>query len=137
MEGLIVAKKMKAAEARKIGIDLLKKVGLEEKMNDSPSQLSGSQQQRIGIARALALNPSVILFDEPTSALDPEMVGEVLSIIKKIADEGKTMVIVTHEIHFAREVANRAVFMAGGAIIEQGPPEEILVHPKHERTKQF
>ena len=137
MEGLIVAKKMKAAKARKIGIDLLKKVGLEEKMNDYLGQLSGGQQQRVGIARALALNPSVILFDEPTSALDPEMVGEVLSIIKKIADEGKTMVIVTHEIHFAREVVNRAVFMAGGAIIEQGPPEEILVHPKHERTKQF
>jgi ABC-type polar amino acid transport system, ATPase component len=137
MEGLIVAKKMKAAKARKIGIDLLKKVGLEEKMNDYLGQLSGGQQQRVGIARALALNPSVILFDEPTSALDPEMVGEVLSIIKKIADEGKTMVIVTHEIHFAREVVNRAVFMADGAIIEQGPPEEILVHPKHERTKQF
>lgn len=137
MEGLIVAKKMKAAKARKIGIDLLKKVGLKEKMNDYLGQLSGGQQQRVGIARALALNPSVILFDEPTSALDPEMVGEVLSIIKKIADEGKTMVIVTHEIHFAREVVNRAVFMADGAIIEQGPPEEILVHPKHERTKQF
>jgi L-cystine transport system ATP-binding protein len=137
MESLIVAKKMKAAKARKIGIDLLKKVGLEEKMNDYLGQLSGGQQQRVGIARALALNPSVILFDEPTSALDPEMVGEVLSIIKKIADEGKTMVIVTHEIHFAREVVNRAVFMADGAIIEQGPPEEILVHPKHERTKQF
>lgn len=137
MESLIVAKKMKAAKARKIGIDLLKKVGLKEKMNDYLGQLSGGQQQRVGIARALALNPSVILFDEPTSALDPEMVGEVLSIIKKIADEGKTMVIVTHEIHFAREVANRAVFMADGAIIEQGPPEEILVHPKHERTKQF
>jgi len=137
MESLIVAKKMKAAKARKIGIDLLKKVGLKEKMNDYLGQLSGGQQQRVGIARALALNPSVILFDEPTSALDPEMVGEVLSIIKKIADEGKTMVIVTHEIHFAREVVNRAVFMADGAIIEQGPPEEILVHPKHERTKQF
>lgn len=137
MESLIVAKKMKAAKARKIGIDLLKKVGLKEKMNDYLGQLSGGQQQRVGIARALALNPSVILFDEPTSALDPEMVGEVLSIIKKIADEGKTMVIVTHEIHFAREVVNRAVFMADGAIIEQGPPEEILVHPKHERTKQI
>jgi len=137
MESLIVAKKMKAAKARKIGIDLLKKVGLKEKMNDYLGQLSGGQQQRVGIARALALNPSVILFHEPTSALDPEMVGEVLSIIKKIADEGKTMVIVTHEIHFAREVVNRAVFMADGAIIEQGPPEEILVHPKHERTKQF
>lgn len=137
MEGLIVAKKMKAAKARKIGVDLLKKVGLKEKMNDYLGQLSGGQQQRVGIARALALNPSVILFDEPTSAHDPEMVGEILSIIKKIADEGKTMVIVTHEIHFAREVVNRAVFMADGAIIEQGPPEEILVHPKHERTKQF
>jgi L-cystine transport system ATP-binding protein len=137
MEGLIVAQKMKSSEARKISIDLLQKVGLAEKINDYPTQLSGGQQQRVGIARALALNPSVILFDEPTSALDPEMVGEVLSIIKKIAGDGITMVIVTHEIDFAREVANRVVFMAEGVIVEQGSPEEVLIHPSHERTKQF
>jgi L-cystine transport system ATP-binding protein len=137
MEGLIVAKKMKAADARAISLDLLQKVGLAEKINDYPTQLSGGQQQRVGIARALALNPSVILFDEPTSALDPEMVGEVLAIIKKIAGDGITMVIVTHEIDFAREVANRVVFMADGVIVEQGSPEEVLIHPSHERTKQF
>ena len=137
MEGLIVAQKMKSSEARTISIDLLQKVGLAEKINDYPTQLSGGQQQRVGIARALALNPSVILFDEPTSALDPEMVGEVLSIIKKIAGDGITMVIVTHEIDFAREVANRVVFMAEGVIVEQGSPEEVLIHPSHERTKQF
>lgn len=137
MEGLVVAKKMAKKEAYDISASLLKKVGLEEKINEYPSQLSGGQQQRVGIARALALNPSVILFDEPTSALDPEMVGEVLSIIKQIANEGITMVIVTHEIDFAREVANRVVFMDGGHIIEQGSPEEVLIHPQHERTKRF
>ncbi|KMY53290.1 MULTISPECIES: amino acid ABC transporter ATP-binding protein [Bacillaceae] len=137
MEGLIVAQKMKAAEARALSVDLLQKVGLSEKINDYPAQLSGGQQQRVGIARALALNPSVILFDEPTSALDPEMVGEVLAIMKKIAREGMTMVVVTHEIDFAREVADRVVFMADGVIVEQGTPDEVLAHPKHERTKQF
>ena len=118
-------------------MDLLRKVGLEEKANDYPTQLSGGQQQRVGIARALALKPSVLLFDEPTSALDPEMVGEVLSIIKKIADEGITMIIVTHEIDFAREVATEVIFMADGVVVEQGTPKDVLVHPKHERTKQF
>ena len=137
MEGLVVAQKKSKSEAKDISFSLLEKVGLAEKVNDYPSRLSGGQQQRVGIARALALNPSVILFDEPTSALDPEMVGEVLAIIKQIAGEGITMVIVTHEIDFAREVANRVVFVDGGHIIEQGPPDEILVHPKHERTKQF
>lgn len=137
MEGLLVAKKMNISEARAISIDLLQKVGLGEKGNDYPPQLSGGQQQRVGIARALALNPSVILFDEPTSALDPEMVGEVLTIIKKIAGEGITMIIVTHEIDFARDVATKVVFMAEGGIIEQGSPKEVLIHPKHERTKQF
>ncbi|GIN90454.1 arginine ABC transporter ATP-binding protein [Siminovitchia terrae] len=137
MEGLIVAKKIPKKEAKEIGVSLLEKVGLGEKLNEFPSQLSGGQQQRVGIARALALNPSVILFDEPTSALDPEMVGEVLAIIKQIANEGITMVVVTHEIDFAREVANRVVFMDGGHIIEQGSPEEVLIHPKHERTKRF
>ncbi|RST60315.1 amino acid ABC transporter ATP-binding protein [Siminovitchia terrae] len=137
MEGLIVAKKIPKKEAKEIGVSLLEKVGLGEKLNEYPLQLSGGQQQRVGIARALALNPSVILFDEPTSALDPEMVGEVLAIIKQIANEGITMVVVTHEIDFAREVANRVVFMDGGHIIEQGSPEEVLIHPKHERTKRF
>ncbi|RWR10071.1 amino acid ABC transporter ATP-binding protein [Siminovitchia fortis] len=137
MEGLIVAKKMPKKEAREISASLLEKVGLAEKVDEFPSQLSGGQQQRVGIARALALNPSVILFDEPTSALDPEMVGEVLAIIKQIANEGITMVVVTHEIDFAREVANRVVFMDGGHIIEQGTPEEVLIHPKHERTQRF
>ncbi|KAB7704391.1 ATP-binding cassette domain-containing protein [Bacillus aerolatus] len=137
MEGLLVAKKMKAPEARNISMDLLQKVGLGEKINDYPTQLSGGQQQRVGIARALALNPSAILFDEPTSALDPEMVGEVLSIMKKIAGEGMTMVIVTHEIDFARDAADHVVFMADGVIVEQGPPKDVLSHPKHERTKQF
>lgn len=136
-EGLIVAQKMTKQKAQEIGLSLLHKVGLSEKKDEYPSRLSGGQQQRVGIARALALNPSVILFDEPTSALDPEMVGEVLSIIKKIASEGITMVVVTHEIEFAREVANRIVFMDGGRIVEEGVPEEILVRPKHDRTKQF
>lgn len=137
MEGLIVAQKRKKEEARSIGLELLRKVSLEAKVNDYHSQLSGGQQQRVGIARALALNPSVILFDEPTSALDPEIVEEVLAIIKEIAKEGITMVIVTHEINFAREVANQVVFMNDGVIVEQGTPEEVLIHPKHERTKQF
>ncbi len=137
MEGLIVSKKLKKSEAKEISMDLLKKVGLGEKFNAYPTQLSGGQQQRVGIARALALNPSVILFDEPTSALDPEMVGDVLAIIKEIAKEGITMVVVTHEIEFAREAASRIVFMDGGVIVEEGEPEELLVHPKEERTKQF
>lgn len=137
MEGLLVAKKVNVDEARLISMDLLRRVGLEEKANDYPVQLSGGQQQRVGIARALALKPSVLLFDEPTSALDPEMVGEVLSIIKKIADEGITMIIVTHEIDFAREVATEVIFMADGVVVEQGTPIDVLVQPKHERTKQF
>ncbi len=137
MEGLIISKNIKKDEAKAISADLLKKVGLGEKLNEYPTQLSGGQQQRVGIARALALNPSVILFDEPTSALDPEMVGEVLAIIKEIAQEGITMVIVTHEIDFAREVANRVIFMDGGVIVEQGSPKEVLIHPQQERTRQF
>ncbi|MGG3889515.1 amino acid ABC transporter ATP-binding protein [Metabacillus fastidiosus] len=137
MEGLLITKRVKLAEARKISLELLYKVGLEEKINEYPAQLSGGQQQRVGIARALALNPAVILFDEPTSALDPEIVGEVLTIMKKVASEGITMVIVTHEIDFAREVANRVVFMDDGLVIEEGSPKEVLTHPTHERTKQF
>ncbi|PAQ15732.1 amino acid ABC transporter ATP-binding protein [Bacillaceae bacterium SAOS 7] len=136
-EGLIVAQKKSKEEANKMAKSLLEKVGLIEKMNDYPSSLSGGQQQRVGIARALALNPEVILFDEPTSALDPEMVGEVLQLMKTIAREGITMIVVTHEIEFAREVANHVVFMDGGHIVEEGTPEEVIVHPSKERTKQF
>ncbi|MDQ0185769.1 amino acid ABC transporter ATP-binding protein [Cytobacillus kochii] len=136
-EGLIVAQKKSKKMAREIGIDILTKVGLADKIIAYPQQLSGGQKQRVGIARALALNPDVILFDEPTSALDPEMVGEVLEIIREIASGGVTMMIVTHEIDFAREVSNRVVFMDDGQIIEQGPPDDILIHPKQERTRKF
>lgn len=137
MEGLVVAQKKSKQEAKAIAEDLLKKIGLEAKKNAYPSSLSGGQQQRVGIARALALNPEVILFDEPTSALDPEMVGEVLELMKQIAAEGITMIVVTHEIDFAHEVSNHVVFMDGGYIVEQGTPDEVIVHPQKERTKQF
>ena len=137
MEGLIVTKKYKKAEAKRESELLLEKVGLGDKHNHFPSQLSGGQQQRVGIARALALNPEVILFDEPTSALDPELVGEVLSVIKAIAQEGITMVIVTHEMSFAKEVSDRVLFMDGGVIVEEGSPLEIFNAPKEERTRQF
>ncbi|MEH6938719.1 amino acid ABC transporter ATP-binding protein [Bacillus sp. JJ664] len=137
MEGLIIAKKLSKEEAFKKSVELLEKVGLGNKLNSYPVQLSGGQQQRVGIARALALNPDVILFDEPTSALDPELVGEVLSIIRKIAKEGITMIIVTHEMAFARDVANHVVFMDEGVIVEEGNPKEIFQYPKEERTIQF
>lgn len=137
MEGLVVVQKLPKDEARNISVALLEKVGLGSKLDSYPSQLSGGQQQRVGIARALAINPEVILFDEPTSALDPELVGEVLAVIRKIAQEGITMIIVTHEMGFARDVANQVVFMDGGTVVEQGTPEEIFHFPKEERTKQF
>lgn len=137
MEGLVVARKMPKDEARKIAEDALDRVGLSKKYDAYPSQLSGGQQQRVGIARAVALNPEVILFDEPTSALDPELVGETLEVIKGIAKEGITMIVVTHEMSFAREVANHVVFMEGGYIVEEGKPDDIFLHPKEERTKQF
>jgi L-cystine transport system ATP-binding protein len=137
MEGLVVARNFSKDEAEEISRKILAKVGLAEKYHAYPSQLSGGQQQRVGIARALALNPEVILFDEPTSALDPELVGEVLSVMKKVAKEGLTMIVVTHEISFARDIANRVVFIDGGVIVEQGTPQEVLFHPKEERTKQF
>ena len=127
--------KKDAAVAR--GKDLLDQVGLSEKANAYPAQLSGGQQQRVAIARALAMNPKLMLFDEPTSALDPELVGEVLGVMKKLATEGMTMVVVTHEMGFAREVANQLVFMDGGVVVESGPPREVLANPKHERTKAF
>ena len=130
-------KKMSKAEAEKIAIDLLKKVGLEEKKDVYPNTLSGGQKQRVAIARALAMNPEVILFDEPTSALDPEMIGEVLDVIKKLAHEGMTMLLVTHEMGFARNVAKRVIFMDEGRILEDEDPEKIFTNPKHERTKEF
>jgi polar amino acid transport system ATP-binding protein len=117
--------------------DLLEQVGLSEKATAYPAQLSGGQQQRVAIARALAMNPKLMLFDEPTSALDPELVGEVLAVMKKLAQEGMTMVVVTHEMGFAREVANQLVFMDGGVVVENGPPREVLSNPQHERTKAF
>lgn len=137
MEGLVVVRKVPKDEARKRSIHFLEKVGLAGKLDAFPSQLSGGQQQRVGIARALALNPDVILLDEPTSALDPELVGEVLTVIRKIAKEGITMIVVTHEMGFARDVSNHVVFMDGGVIVEEGTPYEIFNDPKEERTKQF
>ncbi|OZB95986.1 amino acid ABC transporter ATP-binding protein [Paenibacillus sp. XY044] len=137
MEGLVIVKKIPKDEARKRSAALLEKVGLASKLDAYPSQLSGGQQQRVGIARALALEPEVILFDEPTSALDPELVGEVLEVIRKIAKEGITMIVVTHEMGFARDVANHVVFMDGGVIVEEGPPAQLFNHPREERTKQF
>ncbi|MEV6612418.1 amino acid ABC transporter ATP-binding protein [Streptomyces sp. NPDC051051] len=129
--------KLTRPEARELARHLLARVGLADKAAAYPRQLSGGQQQRVAIARALALRPGVILFDEPTSALDPELVGEVLAVIKDLAGSGTTLVIVTHEIGFAREIADRVVFMDGGRIVEQGPPAEVLDHPKHERTRDF
>jgi L-cystine transport system ATP-binding protein len=137
MEGLIVAKKVKKKDARHQSERVLEKVGLSDKLHHYPSQLSGGQQQRVGIARALALNPEVILFDEPTSALDPELVGDVLAVIKSIAQEGITMVVVTHEMSFAREVSNRVLFMDEGVIVEEGTPLEIFHAAREERTRRF
>lgn len=124
-------------EARKRGIELLKLVGLGEKINEYPNRLSGGQQQRVAIARALAMDPKIMLFDEPTSALDPELVGEVLSVMKSLAEAGMTMVVVTHEMGFAREVGSRIMFMDGGKIVEQGTPDEVFGNPKHPRLKDF
>jgi len=137
-EGLIIGRKIPKDEAIIRGKQALDKVGLSEKYNAYPIELSGGQQQRVGIARAVALNPDIILFDEPTSALDPELVGEVLSVMKDIAkEEGTTMLVVTHEISFAKEVANRVIFMDDGVVVEEGSPHEILVTPKEERTIRF
>lgn len=137
MEGLVIVQKRPKEEARERSVSVLEKVGLGSKLDAYPSELSGGQQQRVGIARALALEPEVILFDEPTSALDPELVGEVLEVIRKIAKEGITMIVVTHEMGFARDVSNHVVFMDGGVIVEEGTPQEIFSSPKEERTKQF
>ncbi len=133
----IEVKKMPKEEAEKIAMELLGKVGLKEKAKNYPSELSGGQKQRVAIARALAMNPGVMLFDEPTSALDPEMVGEVLQVMKELAKQGMTMVCVTHEMGFAREVADKVIFIADGAILEEGTPEEIFGNPKNPRTIDF
>ena len=130
-------KKMTKEEAKEKGMQLLKRVGMDSKADCYPSQISGGQKQRVAIARALAMNPKIMLFDEPTSALDPEMVGEVLAVMKELASEGMTMVVVTHEIGFAREVADRVIFMDDGYIVEQGTPQEVILNPKEPRTIDF
>lgn len=137
MEGLTEARGVSKEEAKAIALKALEKVGLKDKADSYPSQLSGGQRQRVGIARAVVLNPDVILFDEPTSALDPELVGEVLKVIRDVAKEGITMIVVTHEMSFASDVANRVIFMDGGVVLEEGTPDEIFSHPKEERTRQF
>ena len=136
-EGLIVARKMPKNEANAIGMKMLEKVGLADRADYYPRQLSGGQQQRVAIARALAMEPSILCFDEPTSALDPELTGEVLRVIKSLAEKHTTMVIVTHEMSFAQDVSDKVLFMDGGLIVEQGTAEEVFVHPKKERTKAF
>ena len=137
MEGLVTTRKIPKVEAKDRAIKALEKVGLKDRADFYPSSLSGGQQQRVGIARALAVNPEVILFDEPTSALDPELTGEVLSVIKQLASEGTTMVIVTHEMSFARDTADKVIFMDKGQIIEEGKSSKIFTSPKEARTRQF
>lgn len=135
--GLTVARKMDKNKAKQIGEYYLNKVGLSDKLNNYPSQLSGGQQQRVAIARALATQPEIIYFDEPTSALDPELIDEVLNVIKNLAQESMTMVIVTHEMNFAKNVSNKTIFMENGIIVEQGESNQLFEHPQKERTKQF
>ena len=135
--GPIRLKKMPKAEAEKLAIELLEKVGLADKKDVYPNKLSGGQKQRVAIARALAMNPKVILFDEPTSALDPEMIGEVLEVMKELANAGMTMIVVTHEMGFARNVANRVFFMDGGYILEAAKPQDLFDNPKTERAREF
>lgn len=137
MESPITVKGENKEKAKKKAEALLKKVGLLDKSDAYPSKLSGGQKQRVAIARALAMEPEIMLFDEPTSALDPELVGEVLSVMKDLAKEGMTMVVVTHEMSFAKDVGDRVIFMDGGKIVEEGPPEEIFTNPKEERTREF
>ena len=133
----VTLKKMKKEEAKKLAKELLNKVGLSDKEDAYPASLSGGQKQRVAIARALAMSPEVMLFDEPTSALDPEMVGEVLQVMKNLAKEGMTMVVVTHEMGFAKEVCDRVIFMADGEVVEEGDPSVIFSNPEHNRTKNF
>ncbi|KDR94704.1 amino acid ABC transporter ATP-binding protein, PAAT family (TC 3.A.1.3.-) [Peptoclostridium litorale DSM 5388] len=137
IEAPVIVKKEKKEDAKKLARKLLEDVGLSDKENSYPSQLSGGQKQRVAIARALAMNPDIMLFDEPTSALDPELVGEVLGVIKELAKEHMTMVIVTHEMAFAKEISDRVVFMDKGKIVEQGSPEDVFENPKHPRIKSF
>ena len=137
MLGLTSARKMDKKQAEKIGLEMLRKVGMEDRASHYPSQLSGGQQQRVAIARALATNPEIIYFDEPTSALDPELIGEVLNVMRELANEGMTMIVVTHEMSFAKEVSNHVIFMEGGKIIEQGTSKEFFENPKQERTREF
>ena len=132
-----VVNKLSKAEATEKAMKLLAKVNLSDKANEYPSRLSGGQKQRVAIARALAMDPQILFFDEPTSALDPELTGEILKVIRSLAEENMTMVIVTHEMAFARDVADRVIFMDGGVIVEEGDPKEVINHPKEERTKQF
>lgn len=137
IEGLIVVKKTPPEEARVIGEELLARVGLKDRMDYYPSKLSGGQQQRVAIARAMSMNPKVLLLDEPTSALDPELIAEVLSVIKRIAKEGQTMIIVSHEMNFIYDISDRVIFLDEGAILEQGTPKELFSSPQNERTRQF
>jgi polar amino acid transport system ATP-binding protein len=137
IEGPVTVQKRRRSEAVDEAMALLQRVGLSEKRDAYPSELSGGQQQRVAIARALAMKPKLMLFDEPTSALDPELVGEVLAVMRDLARSGMTMIVVTHELGFAREVANEIVFMDRGAIVERGSPQEVLVHPKQQRTRDF
>ncbi|NBD23018.1 amino acid ABC transporter ATP-binding protein [Paenibacillus glycinis] len=137
IESLLIVKKLPRTEAESIGMRLLERVGLADKRDQYPSRLSGGQQQRVAIARALATEPSVMLFDEPTSALDPELVGEVLAVMRELAGEGMTMAVVTHEMKFARQVANRVLFMDGGIIVEEQAPEAFFQHPQSERARKF
>ena len=137
MLGLTSARKMDKKQAEKIGLEMLRKVGMEDRASHYPSRLSGGQQQRVAIARALATNPEIIYFDEPTSALDPELIGEVLNVMRELANEGMTMIVVTHEMSFAKEVSNHVIFMEGGKIIEQGTSKEFFENPKQERTREF
>ncbi|WP_207940962.1 hypothetical protein DOK78_001486 [Enterococcus sp. DIV2402] len=137
MEGLVTPRHYSKKEAQKIALTMLEKVGLVDKAGMYPIQLSGGQQQRVGIARAMALSPELLLFDEPTSALDPELVGDVLKVMRQLAETGQTMIIVTHEMQFAYEVADKVIFMADGVVVEAGTPEEVFQHSKEERTKKF
>ncbi|GAC1384617.1 MAG: amino acid ABC transporter ATP-binding protein [Marmoricola sp.] len=137
MEAPVKVKKISKDQARTRGLELLNRVGLGDRCDHYPAQLSGGQQQRVAIARALAMDPKLMLFDEPTSALDPELVGEVLAVMRELAQAGMTMIVVTHEMGFAREVADEVVFMDAGVVVEQGSPQEVFSNPKHERTKTF
>lgn len=137
LEGLTIARKISPEEAKKKAMEMLEKVGMADRASFYPDQLSGGQQQRVAIARAIAYNPEVVLFDEPTSALDPRLTGEVLDVMRKLADEGTTMVVVTHEMDFARKVANWVVYMEDGVIVEEGPSKEFFSQPKSEKTMAF